>query len=217
MGRSWVRSRKWTRRSREDHGGPASAEAKPLLSNDIQNWSAGDIQNWSPKVATISGICGAGMWRPDTGPRLAGRGRLRRHDVGAGSAPVAPEERPRAAAEPPLLVLPRRVGWVLQTISGTLIPGYELGKMVAEPELAALVAEVPQLGRVLRPLCRMLAVKMPAWLRLPRRCAVRPPRPRPTLIRLGAGQLWRGPSGLWPTREQAEKFDAKILVWPDER
>jgi len=149
------------------------------------------------------------MWRPDTGPRLAGRGRLRRHDVGAGSAPVAPEERPRAAAEPPPLALPRRVGWVLQTIFGTLIPGYELEKMVEDPELAALVADVPQLGRVLRPLCHMLAIRLPVWLRLP--------RPRPTLIRLGAGQLWRGPSGLWPTREQAEKFDAKILVWPDER
>jgi hypothetical protein len=128
-----------------------------------------------------------------------------------------PSARPPAAAEPPPLVLPRHVGWVLQTISGTLIPGYELEKLVAEPELAALVAEVPQLGRVLRPLCRMLAVRMPAWLRLPRRRAVRPPQPRPTLIRLGAGQLWCAPSGLWPTREQAEKFDAKIWVWPDER
>jgi hypothetical protein len=51
--------------------------------------------------------------------------------------------RPRAAAEPPPLVLPRRVGWVLQTISGTLIPGYELEKMVEDPELAALVAAAP--------------------------------------------------------------------------
>jgi hypothetical protein len=85
--------------------------------------------------------------------------------------------------------------------------------MLDDPEMAALVAGAPQLGRVLRPLCRMLAVKPPAWLRLPRRRRPAPARAaaRPTPLRLGAGELWRAP-GLWETREEAQKFDAKIRV-----
>jgi hypothetical protein len=130
-----------------------------------------------------------------------------------GSARRLASVRPASSPRPP--DLPRRVGWVVQVISGALIWGYELEKMVDDPELAAIVADAPQIGGVLRPLCRMLAVKPPAWLRLPRRRALRPPRPRPTVLRLGAGELWRGPDSLWPTREEAQKFDAKIRVWPD--
>jgi hypothetical protein len=53
--------------------------------------------------------------------------------------------------------------------------------------------------------------------RRPRKPVERQPRqPRPsrkrTLIRLGAGQQWRGPCLLWPTRELALKFDAKTWV-----
>ena len=46
---------------------------------------------------------------------------------------------------------------------------------LAEPELAALLRDAPQAGRLLRPLCRMLAIPVPAPLRLP----ARPPRPAP--------------------------------------
>jgi hypothetical protein len=149
--------------------------------------------------------------------------------AGGHPAPASPASASHPSHGPRPLDLPRRVGWVVQVISGALIPAYELEKMLDDPELAATVAVAPQLGRVLRPLCRMMAVRPPAWLRLPRRRALNPPPPSPgpedpsgpvparqaggpSLLRLGAGDLWRGPDLLWPTREQAEKFDAKIRV-----
>ena len=105
---------------------------------------------------------------------------------------------------------------VLQMTYAAMVRRFDLVEMLDDPETAAIVAVAPQLGRVLRPLCRMLAVKQPTWLRLPRRRASKPPpRPRPTIIRLGAGELWRAPGGTWETREEAQKFDAKIRVWPE--
>jgi hypothetical protein len=137
---------------------------------------------------------------------------------------------PRPAAAVPPLVLPRRKGWVLETINGTMIPGYELEKMVEDPELEALVADAPQLGRVLRPLCRMLAVKLPPWLRLPRRprrpAEKHPPAPDwlvnepgaelradgTVWMRLGASTIWRPGSG--QTLAEAQKFDRPRRIWP---
>jgi hypothetical protein len=137
-----------------------------------------------------------------------------------GCAPRRPAPAPPAAASDPShrprpLDQPRRFGWVLQVTYAAMVRRFDLVEMLDDPETAALVAGAPQLGGVLRPLCRMLALKPPAWLRLPRRRALRPPRPRPTIIRLGAGDLWRRPDSLWPTREEAQKFDAKIRVWPE--
>ena len=150
-----------------------------------------------------------------------------RFEAGTLAAPGSARRPGRVRADkPPRLrglywqALPRRVGWVVQTISGSLIRADELEIMLEEPEMAATVAAAPQLGRVLRPLCRMLAVKPPAWLRLPRR--PRPPRPAPArprghweVVRVGAGEGWTKPDSLWPTREIAQKYDAKIRVWVD--
>jgi hypothetical protein len=132
-------------------------------------------------------------------------------------APACPAAASDPSHGPRPLDQPRRFGWVLQMTYAAMVRRFDLVEMLDDPETAAIVAVAPQLGRVLRPLCRMLALKPPAWLRLPRCRASRPPPPRPTIIRLGAGDLWRGPDSLWPTREEAQKFDAKILVWPDER
>src|SRR6185437_15551987 len=49
-----------------------------------------------------------------------------------------------------------------------------LQNLLADPEMVALIAAAPQLGRVLRPLCRMLGVD-PGPARLPPRS--RDPRP----------------------------------------
>jgi hypothetical protein len=105
-----------------------------------------------------------------------------------------------------------------------------LEEMLEDPEMAALVAEAPQLGRTLRPLCRMLAVKPPAWLRLPRRPRRRieknPPAPDwlvnepgaelradgSVWMRLGASTIWRPGSG--QTLEEARKFDRPRRIWP---
>jgi hypothetical protein len=45
---------------------------------------------------------------------------------------------------------------------------------MADPEMAQLVAAAPQAGRILRPLCRMLRVRRPAYLRPPRRAPAQP-------------------------------------------
>jgi hypothetical protein len=127
-------------------------------------------------------------------------------------------------------VLSTRWGSLLE-ISRIVIPGYELEKMVDTAELAALYAEVPQIGRVLRPLCHMLAVRMPAWLRLPRKPrrrvkkAIPPPpdylladphamlRPNGTVwMHVGASRYWK--PGRGETLEEARKFDPPQRIWP---
>jgi hypothetical protein len=108
---------------------------------------------------------------------------------------------------------------------------YELEEMLDDPETAALVAGAPRLGRVLRPLCRMLAVKPPNWLRLPRRARCRvvvdhPPPPDwlvnepgaevradgSVWMRLGASTKWR--PGCGETLEEARKLDPPVRIWP---
>ena len=127
----------------------------------------------------------------------------------ARAAPLA-----RAASAGPAAA--RRVGHAEHF--ATLVRPYELAEMLADPDMAAQVAAAPQFGRVLRPLCDMLAVNPPPWLRLPRRPRRKPARKAGhwTVIRVGAGQLWRYPDLIWPTRELAEKFDAKIRVWVED-
>ncbi len=162
----------------------------------------------------------------------------------AGTLPVpgdgprhAAAARPAAASQPsdrpPPLELPRRFGWVIYAISWFVwVRHYELNEMLEAPEAAAQVAAAPQLGRVLRPLCQMLAVKPPAWLRLPRRArpvvAKFPPAPDwlvkepgaelradgTVWMRLGASNHWR--PGFGQTIEEAQKFDPPVKIWPRE-
>jgi hypothetical protein len=103
--------------------------------------------------------------------------------------------------------------------------------MLEAPETPPLVTDAPQLGSVLRPMCQMLAVKPPAWLRLPRRPrpsrAVKHPPPPDWLVnepgailkpdnsvwmRLGASTLWK--PGCGQTLEEAQRFDYPRRIWP---
>jgi hypothetical protein len=157
------------------------------------------LRRLNRKFARIVAAWQAGTLPPAGSPRPA---RAR---------PAAPRER----APDPM----RTHGWVSKTISRAFVRAWDLEEMLDDPELQTLVAEAPLAGRVLRPLCHLLAVKQPEWLRLPHRPrAPRPRKPRPKriLVRLGAGQLWRGPTPIWPTLEAAQKFDAKIWISPDE-
>jgi hypothetical protein len=139
-------------------------------------------------------------------------------DARRGPPPADPPSGSQPSHGPRPHDLPRRIGWAFRKISWARFRRDELQDLLDDPEMAILVADAPQLGRTLRPLCRMLGVTPPAWLLLPHRPrAKKPPRPRPTLIRVGASELWRGPNWMWPTREEAEKHDAKIWIWPDER
>ena len=140
-------------------------------------------------------------WHAGTLPTAAGPRRARKRPA----APRAPD---------PL----RGHGWVYHNIANSFLRAWDLEEMLAsDPDLQTLVAEAPRAGGVLRSLCHMLAVKQPAWLRLPPRIrAKRPPKPKRILLRLGAGQLWRGPSGIWQREEDVKKFDAKTWVYPHE-
>jgi len=92
----------------------------------------------------------------------------------------------------PTSVLPRVLGWLHRTLpvsAATLGSGVE-AMLWNDPETRAFVAACPQAGRILRPLCRMAAVKAPEWLALPKRVRVRKayPSPRPSPSRGGGAQ-----------------------------
>ncbi len=73
-----------------------------------------------------------------------------------------PPRRPAAPRRRVPLVLPHAPAWLLP-----LVPceagGYasQLRCLLAEPEAAALLDAAPQMRRLLRPLCRMLGVRLP--------------------------------------------------------
>jgi hypothetical protein len=95
-------------------------------------------------------------------------GKLRPPRVRARPAAARPERPPRS----PSLLPAQRFLWLVKLIQETAGFGVMLGDLLrTEPEIEALVQTAPQAGRVLRPLCAMLGLVPPEWLRLP-------PRPR---------------------------------------
>ncbi len=95
----------------------------------------------------------------------------------AGTAPSA-RRATATPARPTGLGLPTGTAWLIRLIQPTaqFAPGIAL--FLARPETLALVQAAPQAGRLLRPLCRMLAIPTPDYLRLPARPR-RPPTPPP--------------------------------------
>jgi hypothetical protein len=73
--------------------------------------------------------------------------------------------------------LPRRFGWLVR-MGGHLAAGYgsQLSAALQTAEMAALLEASPQAVRILRPLCRALAIEMPVFADKPR--TPRPKRPR---------------------------------------
>jgi hypothetical protein len=99
---------------------------------------------------------------------------IRERKPGA-KAQTAPE--PAEAPAPPLPTgakrreLPGQKGWLLQTFPGHHIP-YVRGHLIRfleDPDLSLLHGVNPRIGRVLRPICHMLAIPLPAYLKLPRK------------------------------------------------
>jgi hypothetical protein len=71
----------------------------------------------------------------------------------------------------PASVLPRTVRWLqgmLPVSAGPLAGGVD-SLMWNYPEMKAFAADCPQVGRLLRPMCRMLGLKVPEYLALPKR------------------------------------------------
>jgi hypothetical protein len=149
----------------------------------------------------------------------------------ADSAPDHPAASSRPSRGPRPEQPSQRLGWVIHAVSWFVWNRhYDLEEMLEHPGMATLVADAPQLGSVLRPLCRMLHVKPPAWLRLPRRprrmVEKFPPAPEWLVNEPGAilkpdGTVWMhlGSSTHWKpgsalTLEEARKLDPPIRIWP---
>ena len=105
-------------------------------------------------------------------------GRLRRMAArfAAAAIPAAPRasrpvrsspapSRPRACDGRPRL--PGGFGWLIRLSPAAACHGGQLQRLLADPEMAALLAAAPRMGRLLRPLCRMLAVEPPPGLLAP--------------------------------------------------
>ena len=86
--------------------------------------------------------------------------------------PRPASRRPRRPVDRARLALPRRTAWLLAPVPEAIAAAGQLRALLADPELQRRIGEEPRLGRILRPLCRCLGVKLPAPLRLP----PRPPR-----------------------------------------
>jgi hypothetical protein len=98
--------------------------------------------------------------------------------------PGKPSAKPEPAPEPASAgakkrKLPGQKGWLLQTFPGHHIP-YVRGHLIRfleDKDLSRLHGENPSIGRVLRPICHMLAIPLPDYLKLARK--PRPPAPKP--------------------------------------
>ncbi len=86
--------------------------------------------------------------------------------------------------------MPCGFGWLLRVTPEAASCASQLQHLLADPEMAALLAADPSMGRVLRPLCRMLAVEPPQALRLPKRARTPPPAKRLSLNASGMGVGW---------------------------
>jgi hypothetical protein len=90
-------------------------------------------------------------------------------------------------SDPQKSELRERKGWLL-----TLLPCHytrfargQLLQLLAEPAMVPLLAENPSLGRILRPMCPMLAIPLPDYLKLPKKPRKpRPPHPKPAQKRV---------------------------------
>jgi len=96
----------------------------------------------------------------------AGRALTRRHIT-----PLPPIRRTPPA---PFPHLPHKFAWLVRLVPEAACHGSQLRHLLAEPEMEALLAVSPQARRLLRPLCRMLAVEPPQAV--PR---AKPPPDRP--------------------------------------
>ena len=83
-----------------------------------------------------------------------------------------PVKRERKAGRGP--ALPRKFAWLVQAGEHQAVGyGLQLKHLLSDPEMVALLEAAPQAKRILRPLCRALAIDLP-WTVTP----PRPPRPR---------------------------------------
>ena len=97
--------------------------------------------------------------------------------------------------------LPAGRAWLVTTIAGTASLASQFQHALSDTEIEAFLAAAPQAGRLLRPLCRMLGLRLAGEAPRPRR--VRPPRPAPAIPPTPPRPLWRSsrpPPPMFPAR-----------------
>ena len=100
------------------------------------------------------------------------------------TAPRAVTAAPRAPRQPYVL-MPRKFGWLLA--AGKHHAAYfthQLHDLLSTPDMVALLEAVPQAKRMLRPLCRALAIELPWTVTPPRPPKPRKPRPKPEAFKI---------------------------------
>ncbi len=119
----------------------------------------------------------------------------------AQAGPLPPPRRRAARPGPPRnnrqRPLPESFAWLIRLVPETAGYGGQVHALLSDPEMAALLEAVPQAGRILRPLCRMMAVRPDAPM-------LRPP---PKRARTAA------PPGPEPARTDPPGPEPAALVW----
>jgi hypothetical protein len=129
----------------------------------------------------------------------------------APSPPPDPTPKPKPAGQPERL-LPRKFGWLIRFVPyEAACFGSQLQHQFSQPEMMALIEAAPQAaGRILRPLCWMLAIPLPPSLRLPPRPRKprppKPPRPERTCDIAPA-------NGRKPRYPPSRGADGTVFVW----
>jgi hypothetical protein len=94
----------------------------------------------------------------------------------------------RAGSRLPVVRSPRRFGWLVQAGGyQAACYGSQLQTVLNTPDMAALLAVSAQARRVMRPLCRALAMELPWTVDKPRaemKPRLRKPRPKPEPFRI---------------------------------
>ena len=114
------------------------------------------------RFAALAARLAAGTYKPRRPSKAAPR-----------KQPESPEKKPAPPKDP----LPNTPGWLLPLEKSASAHRSQLQLLFQDPEMRALLSQAPEaMRKVLRPLCRMLAMDLPPVLVKPR---TTPPRKRP--------------------------------------
>jgi hypothetical protein len=98
----------------------------------------------------------------------------------------------------PDFVLPQRFGWLVGLVGHEAAGrASQLAHLLTEPEMVALVRDVPQARRILSPLCRMLGVHL-GGVAAVRRKRVRAVVLEPEVVAVVPERVGYRPSARWP-------------------
>ena len=178
MGRDW-----WRRGLRHERHGEIGQRIMGLwkrLYSVLRRWEAGTLCPPRVRVALTP-------HPPASGPIFAGKNGIPSR---APPSPSRGEGQVRSAQA--WSVLPRRFGWLRSLLSAEgQWPVVAFHFMLEEPEMKAIMAAAPQVGRILRPLCHFLGIETPVELRLPKRKRVRKTQSPPELSEADEEKLRR--------------------------